>query len=86
MALTTAQLVLASAFALATAVFAAFKSPLVRGFFMIPLSIYLMFVIYAALLEPSLAAALVALAAAAAYAAECAVFYRQLHKWPSAQS
>jgi len=86
MALTTAQLVLASAFALATAIFIVFKSPLVRGFFMIPLSIYFTFIIYAALLEPSLAAALVALAAAAAYAAECVAFYRQLQRWPSAQS
>ena len=86
MALATAQLVLASAFALATAIFAAFKSPLVRGFFMIPLTIYFMFIVYAAILAPSLAAALVALAAAAAYAAECVVFYRQLQRWPSAQS
>jgi hypothetical protein len=53
---------------------------------MIPLSIYLMFIVYAALLEPSPAAALLALAAAAVYAAECAVFYRQLQRWPSAQS
>jgi hypothetical protein len=86
MALAAAQLVLASAFALATAIFIVFKSPLVRGFFMIPLSIYFTFIIYAALLEPSLAAALLALAAAAAYAAECAILYRQLQRWPSAQS
>lgn len=78
-----AVLVLASAFALATAIFAAFKNPLVRGFFMIPLTIYFVFIVYAALLEPSLVAALVALAAAAAYVAECAVFYRQLQRWPT---
>jgi hypothetical protein len=53
---------------------------------MIPLTICLVFMIYAALLEPSLTAALVALAAAAVYAAECAAFYRQWHKGPSAQS